>query len=75
VPVSYAFRFSGPVIALRTGKVKDRLSSGAAQLPSPVTDQSLLLLTNLFRQLHKLLICTLVNKLLTITRRKFSKQG
>jgi hypothetical protein len=58
-PVNYAFRFSGPVTALRAGaragaraKVKDRLSSEAAQLPSPVT---------------------LVNKLLTITRRNFSK--
>ena len=70
-------------------KVRNRLSSEAAQLPSPVTDQKLLLLTNFYRQMifpiayrtlrfptrqvHKLLICTLVNKLLTITRRNFSK--
>jgi hypothetical protein len=76
--------------ALRAGgKVRDRLSSEASQLPSPVTDQKLLLLTNFYRQVifpiayqtlrfpirqvHKLLICTLVNKQLTITRRNFSK--
>jgi hypothetical protein len=70
-------------------KIRDRLSSEAAQLPSPVTDQKLLLPTDFcrqvifpiayrplqfpIRQVHKLLICTLVNKLLTITRRNFSK--
>jgi hypothetical protein len=50
LPVNYAFRFSGLMTALRAGAKSEIDCPEASQLPSPVTDQKLLLLTNFYRQ-------------------------
>ena len=62
--MNYAFRFSGSVTALRAGT---RAKSNSEDLTPKSSHGSVTHAPN------KLLICTLVHKLLTITWRNFSK--
>jgi hypothetical protein len=57
--VNYAFRLSGPVTALRARTRAKSIQPRISKLR--------------IRQVHKLLICTLINKPLIIIRRNFSK--